>query len=55
VGVVGGGEHDAALLADFGGSAVVDVGGGVQAQAAVPVFVVVPREKDLTALPGGFD
>ena len=40
---------------DFGGGAVVNVGGGVQAQAAVPEFVVVPREKELTVLPGGFD
>jgi hypothetical protein len=31
MGVVGGGEHDAALGADGGGGAVVDVGGGVQA------------------------
>jgi hypothetical protein len=29
VGVVGGGEDNAAVLADLGGGAVVDVGGGV--------------------------
>jgi hypothetical protein len=45
VGVVGGGEHDAALLVVGGDGAVVDVGGGVQAQAAVPMLVVVPRER----------
>jgi hypothetical protein len=55
VGVVGGGEHGAALLVDLGGGAVVDVGGGVQAQAGVAMFVVVPGEKDLAVLPGGFD
>jgi hypothetical protein len=55
VGVVGGGEHDAALGADCGGGAVVDVGGGVQAQAAVPMLVVIPGEKDLAVSPGGLD
>jgi hypothetical protein len=55
VGVVGDGEHEAALLAGLGGGAVVDVGGGVQAQAAVPMFIVVPGEKDLAVLPGGLD
>lgn len=45
VGVVGGGEHDAALSTDLGSGAVVNVGGGVHAQAAVSMLIVIPREK----------
>ena len=55
VGVVGGGEHDAALGTDLGCGAVVHVGGGVQAQAAVPMLIVIPREKELAVSPGGLD
>ena len=55
MGVVGGGEHDAALGADCRGGAVVDIGGSVQAQAAVAMVVVVPGEEDLAVSPGGLD
>ena len=55
MGVVGGGEHDAAVGADCRGGAVVDIGGGVQAQAAVAMVVVVPGEEDLAVSPGGLD
>jgi hypothetical protein len=53
VGVVGGGEHDAALGTDLGSGAGVNVGGGVQAQAAVSMLIVIPREKELAVSPGG--
>jgi len=43
--LVGGGQDAAALGLDGWGLAVVDVGGGVQAEAAVAVLVVVPAEK----------
>jgi hypothetical protein len=33
----------------------VDVGGGVQAEAAVAVLVVVPAEEVLAVRPGGLD
>jgi hypothetical protein len=34
---------------------VVNVGGGVQAEAAVAVLVVVPAEEVLAVRPGGLD
>ena len=40
VGGEGGGEHAGAFIADGVGGAVVDVGGDVQAQTGVAVFVV---------------
>ena len=55
VGVVGGGEHDAALGTDLGSGAVVNVDGSVQAQAAVSMLIVIPREKELAVSPGGLD
>ncbi len=45
VGVVGGGEHVGPLGLDGRGPAVVDAGGGVQAEPAVAVLVVVPGEE----------
>src|SRR3546814_4769045 len=35
-------EHGSALYVSVFGQTVVDIGGGVQADPAVPVFVVVP-------------
>jgi hypothetical protein len=55
VGVVGGGQDAAALGPDGFGVAVVDVGGGVQAEPAVAVLVVVPAEEFLAVRPGGLD
>ena len=40
---------------DGWGAAVVDVGGGVQAEPAVAVLVVVPAEEFLAVRPGGLD
>ena len=40
-----GGQDGSALFADGRGVSVVNVGGGVQAKAAVPVVVVVPGEE----------
>ena len=47
---VGGVEHTGAFLADDGGGAVVHVGGNVQAEPGMAVFVVVPAWR--VALPG---
>src|SRR5207247_4028863 len=55
VGVVGGGQDLGASGPDGCGPAVVDVGGSVQAEAAVMVLVVVPGEEFLAVRPGGFD
>jgi hypothetical protein len=44
VGGVGAVEHSGSFLPGLLGGAVVDVGGGVQAQAGVVMFVVVPGE-----------
>ena len=55
VGVVGGGQDAGALGLDGCGAAVVDVGGGVQAEPAVAVLVVVPGEEVLAVRPGGLD
>ena len=55
MGVVGVGQGLGAAGLDGCGAAVVDVGGGVQAEAAVPVLVVVPGEEVLAVRPGGFD
>ena len=40
-----GGQDGIAVFADGRGVSVVNVGGGVQAEAAVPVVVVVPGEE----------
>jgi hypothetical protein len=55
MGVVGGGQDLGAAGLDGCGAAVVDVGGGVQAEPAVAVLVVVPGEEFLAVRPGGFD
>ena len=55
VGVVGGVQDAGAPGLDGFGLAVVDVGGGVQPEAAVAVVVVVPAEKVLAVRPGGLD
>ena len=55
VGVVGGVQDLGASGLDGCGPAVVDVGGGVQAEPAVPVLVVIPGEEVLAVRPGGFD
>ena len=43
------------VLAQLGDAAVVDVGGGVEAEAAVAVLVVVPAEEFLAVSPGVLD
>ena len=43
------------LVADGLGSAVVDVGGGVQAQPGVAMLLVVPGEEGLAVRSGGLD
>lgn len=53
--VVGCGQDGGALLAGFGGGAVVDVGGGVQSKAGVAMLFVVPGKEQLAVLPGGLD
>ena len=55
MGVVGGGQDLGAFGLDGGGVPVVDVGRGVQAEAAVPVLVVVPAEEFLAVRPGVLD
>jgi hypothetical protein len=55
VGVVGGVQDEGASGLDVCRLAVVDVGGGVQAEAAVAVLVVVPAEKVLAVRPGCLD
>ena len=55
VGVVGGVQDLGAVGPDGCGLAVVDVGGGVQAEPAVMMLVVVPGEEVLAVRPGGFD
>src|SRR3954453_18523607 len=45
---VGGVEYAGALVTDCLGEAVVDVGGGMQAQPGVAGFIVIPTEKILT-------
>jgi hypothetical protein len=55
VGVVGTGQDVGAGGLDRGGVSVVDVGGGVQAEAAVAVLVVVPTEEFLAVGPGVLD
>ena len=52
---VGGVEHTGAFVADDGGGAVVHVGGNVQAEPGMAVFVVVPAEEDLAVAAGGLD
>jgi hypothetical protein len=53
--VVGGGQDPGAAGLDGCGCAVVDVGGGVQAQARVAVRRVVPGEELVAVRPGGLD
>jgi hypothetical protein len=55
VGVVGGGQDLGTSGLNSCGPAVVDVGGGVQAEPAVAVLIVVPPEEVLAVGPGGFD
>jgi len=52
---VGGVECAGTLVADCLCEAVVDVSGGMQAQPAVAVFVVVPSEEDLAVSSSVFD
>jgi hypothetical protein len=52
VSVVGGVQDLGAADPDGCGPAVVDVGGGVQAEAAVMMLVVVPGEEVLAVRPG---
>jgi len=52
---VGGGQGLGAFGPDGCGASVVDVGGGVQAEPAVAVLVVVPGEEVLAVRPGGLD
>ena len=49
---IGGVEYAGTLVADCLGQAVVDVDGGMQAQPAVAMFIVVPTEEGL-AVPAG--
>ena len=50
-----GAEHGGSFVAHGLGSAVVDVGGNVQAQAGMAVLVVVPAEESLAVQPGSLD
>ena len=52
---VGSVEDAGALVADCLCEAVVDVSGGMQAQPAVAMFIVVPSEEDLAVSSGVFD
>jgi hypothetical protein len=52
MGVVGGGQDAGALGLDGCGVAVVDVSGGVQAEPAVAVLVVIPAEEALAVRTG---
>src|SRR5665647_2851151 len=45
----------APLLTDGAGKAVVDVAGGVKANASVTMNLVVPEEETLAVSSGGFD
>jgi len=55
VGGVGGVQDLGALGPDGRGVAVVNVGGGVQAESPVAVVVVVPAEEFLAVRAGGLD
>jgi hypothetical protein len=55
MGGVGGGEHVRPGGLDGLGAAVVNVGGGVQAQRRMAMDVVIPGEEDLAVRPGGLD
>ncbi len=55
MGGVGGGQDLGAPGLDGPGPPVVDVGGGVQAEPAVMMVVVVPGEEVLAMRPGGLD
>ncbi len=52
---VGGVEDAGALVANCLSQAVVDIGGGMQAQPGVAMFIVVPTEEDLAVSSGVFD
>ena len=52
---VGGVEYTGPLVADCLGQAVVDVGGCMQAQPGMAVFIVIPTEEDLAVSSGVFD
>ena len=55
MGVVSGVQDLGAFSLDGCGPAVVDVGGGVQAEPAVMMLAVVPGEEFLAVRPGSFD
>ena len=55
MGEIGGCQDGRPAGLDGWGVAVVDVGGGVQAEAAVAVLVVIPGEEVLAVGPGGLD
>jgi hypothetical protein len=55
VGVVGGGQDAGACGPDGCGVAVMDVRGGVQAEAAVAVLGVIPAEEGLAVHPVGLE
>jgi hypothetical protein len=55
MGGVGGVQDLGASGLDGRGATVVDVGGGVQAEAAVMMLVVVPGEEFLAVRAGGLD
>ena len=55
VGEVGGGQHPGPAGLHGCDPAVVDIGGGVQAEAAVAMLVVVPGEEFLAVRAGGLD
>jgi hypothetical protein len=55
VGLAGGVQDLGAPGLDGSGLAVVDVGGGVQAESAVAVLAVVPVEEFPAVGPGGLD
>ena len=55
MGVVGGGQDAGELGLDGCGVAVVDVSGGVQAEPAVAVLIVITEEEVLAVRMGGLD
>jgi hypothetical protein len=55
VGVVGGGQHAGPAGLHDCGAAVVNVGGGVQAEPAVTMLIVVPGEEVLAVRSCCFD
>jgi len=55
MGVVSGGQDAGACGPDGAGVAVVEVGGGVKAEAALAVLVVIPVEEVLAMRAGSLD